>query len=137
MGSRALVGIRAQEAIDCFCPLTDARSANGCVRLVRKVKPRSIFDVFQHGLAEIKWPWIASAGVAHLIAIAMCNSNISASSRVDYKLMAKLDLFGPAGIMLKTMEESASIGIDSHGGPAWKAFAKALWAASKSRSGAA
>jgi hypothetical protein len=30
--------------------------------------------------------------------------------------------------MLKTMEESASIGIESHGGTAWKAFARALWA---------
>jgi hypothetical protein len=51
--------------------------------------------------------------------------------------MAKLDLFGLAGIMMKTMEESATIGIESHGGQACKAFAKSLWAESKSRSGAA
>jgi hypothetical protein len=61
-------------------------------------------------------------------------AHVSATGPLDYKLMAKLDLFGLAGIMLKTMEESATIGIESHGGPAWKAFAKALWAESKSRS---
>lgn len=55
---------------------------------------------------------------------------ISATSPIDHELMAKLDLFGLAGIMLKTMEESASVGIESHGGAAWKSFAKALWAES-------
>lgn len=54
-------------------------------------------------------------------------SGIPTSAPVDYRLMAKLDLFGLAGLMLKTMEESATVGIESHGGPAWKAFAKALW----------
>lgn len=53
---------------------------------------------------------------------------VASSSPVDHRLMAKVDLFGLAAIMLKTMEESAGIGVESHGGPAWKAFAKALWA---------
>jgi len=53
---------------------------------------------------------------------------ISASGPVDYKLMAKLDLFGLAAMMLRTMEESAVQGFESHGGVAWKALAKALWA---------
>ena len=53
---------------------------------------------------------------------------VPASAPVDYKLMAKLDLFGLAAIMLRTMEESASVGVETHGGVAWKAFAKALWA---------
>ncbi|MGA8391332.1 MAG: hypothetical protein WCB21_11465 [Azonexus sp.] len=61
---------------------------------------------------------------------------IAASGQLDYKLLAKVDLFGLAGIMLKTMEESASIGIMSHGGGAWKAFAKALWAEKEFRSSA-
>lgn len=58
---------------------------------------------------------------------------IAASAPVDYKLMAKVDLFGLAGLMLKTMAKSADQGIESHGGPAWKAFAKALWAESELR----
>ena len=53
---------------------------------------------------------------------------LAASSLIDHQLMAKLDLFGLAAIMLKTMEECAGIGIECHGGPAWKAFARALWA---------
>lgn len=53
---------------------------------------------------------------------------ISVSEPLDYRKMAKIDIFGLAGIMLKTMEESAGYGFESHGGPAWKAFARALWA---------
>lgn len=59
--------------------------------------------------------------------------HVPSSGAVDHKLMAKLDLFGLAGIMLKTMAESASIGLESHGGVAWKAFAKALWAEKEMR----
>jgi hypothetical protein len=61
--------------------------------------------------------------------------HVSSSGPVDQKLMTKLDLFGLAGIMLKTMEESASIGLESHGDLAWKAFAKALWAEKAMRDG--
>ncbi|MFZ4536188.1 hypothetical protein [Propionivibrio sp.] len=57
----------------------------------------------------------------------------AASTHVDHQLMAKIDLYGLAGMMLRTMEESAGIGIESHGGVAWKAFAKALWAEAESR----
>jgi hypothetical protein len=42
--------------------------------------------------------------------------------------MAKVELFGLAHLMLKVMTDSAQDGIESHGGPVWKAFAKALWA---------
>jgi hypothetical protein len=69
-------------------------------------------EAFDHAIGEIK---------------------ISASAPVDPKLMAKLDLFGLAGIMLRTMEESATVGIESHGGAAWKSFAKALWAEKQTR----
>lgn len=46
----------------------------------------------------------------------------------DSHLMAKVDLFGLAALMLRTMQESAEAGFMTHGGPAWKAFARALWA---------
>jgi hypothetical protein len=64
---------------------------------------------------------------------AIAKTHISASGPIDHRLMAKLDLFGLAGIMLKTMEESAEIGVESHGGTAWKSFARALWAELKTR----
>ena len=41
---------------------------------------------------------------------------------------ARLELFGLAQLMLTVMRESANENIDTHGGPAWKAFARALWA---------
>lgn len=47
---------------------------------------------------------------------------------IDYQLLAKVELFGLAALMLRTMQESASIGFESHGGVIWKTFARALWA---------
>ncbi|TVO57608.1 hypothetical protein [Denitromonas halophila] len=42
------------------------------------------------------------------------------------RLKAKGELFALGVLMLKTMAESAAIGIHSHGGHAWKAFGHAL-----------
>ena len=50
------------------------------------------------------------------------------ADKPDYTKLAKLELFGLAGLMLRTMQESAETGVESHGGDAWKAFARALWA---------
>ena len=57
-------------------------------------------------------------------------TKFSPANPVDYKLLAKVELFGYAVFMLKTMEESAVEGTDfeSRADGAWKAFAKALWA---------
>ena len=52
----------------------------------------------------------------------------AAADPTDYQLLTKVDLFGLAQLMLHTMEESAAAGVETHGGPAWKAFARALWA---------
>jgi len=40
---------------------------------------------------------------------------------------AKLELFGLAQLMLTVMTESAYENIETHGGPVWKAFGRALW----------
>jgi hypothetical protein len=37
--------------------------------------------------------------------------------------------------MLRTMEESALRGFETHGGPAWKSLARALWAEKMRREG--
>lgn len=47
---------------------------------------------------------------------------------IDYQLLAKVELFGLAALMLRTMQDSASTGFESHGGVIWKTFARALWA---------
>ena len=57
---------------------------------------------------------------------------LASANPPDYQLLAKVELYGLAGVMLKTMEESAGRGVESHGGVAWKAFAKALWAEAES-----
>ena len=44
----------------------------------------------------------------------------------DYHAKAKATLFGLAHIMMEIMAKSAGKGIHTHGGTAWKAFAKAL-----------
>ncbi len=49
------------------------------------------------------------------------------SGSADRKLMAKVDLYGLAALMLRTMEETAGIGFETHGGSAWKSLGKALW----------
>jgi len=51
----------------------------------------------------------------------------------DRTALMKAELFGLAGLMLKTMKESAENNFETHGGPVWKAFGSALWLESESR----
>ena len=44
----------------------------------------------------------------------------------DYRLKAKVTLFGLAAMMMDIMAKSADQGIHTHGGLAWKSFSKAL-----------
>lgn len=60
-------------------------------------------------------------------------AHLSASVALDYRQLARIELFGLAGVMLKTMAESAEQGLETHGGPAWKAFSHALWAEARQR----
>lgn len=73
---------------------------------------------------EVQVRALAREALAHVAA----DEKLSATAPVDHRRLAKLELFGLAAIMLRTMEESAVQGVESHGGEAWKAFAKALWA---------
>ena len=58
---------------------------------------------------------------------------VMAAARSEDRLaLAKVELFGLAQLMLKTMEESANEGFLTHGGPVWKAFGRALWEESRS-----
>ena len=45
----------------------------------------------------------------------------------DARSLAKIELFGLAQLMLTVMRQSADEGMQSHGVPAWKALARALW----------
>lgn len=48
---------------------------------------------------------------------------------------ARIELFGLAHLMLRVMQESAAEHIHTHGGPVWKAFARALWDEYEARGG--
>ena len=50
-----------------------------------------------------------------------------AGVRKEGRDLLKAELFGLAALMLKNMQESAERGYLTHGGPSWKAFARALW----------
>ncbi|MCE9570367.1 MAG: hypothetical protein K8R10_10280 [Rhodocyclales bacterium] len=50
---------------------------------------------------------------------------------------ARIELFGLAQLMLTVMKESADQNLLTHGGAAWKAFARALWAEHEFRGGTA
>lgn len=45
----------------------------------------------------------------------------------DPQKLAKIELFGLAQLMLTVMRQSADENIGTHGGPVWKAFARALY----------
>lgn len=53
----------------------------------------------------------------------------------DPRDRARIELFGLAQLMLTVMKESADDDMHTHGGPAWKAFARALWAEHELRQG--
>ena len=53
----------------------------------------------------------------------------------DPRDRTRVELFGLAQLMLTVMKESADEGIHTHGGAAWKAFARALWAEHELRQG--
>lgn len=40
---------------------------------------------------------------------------------------ARIELFGLAQLMLTVMRESAEQHLETHGGPVWKIFSRALW----------
>jgi hypothetical protein len=46
----------------------------------------------------------------------------------DYQQHARNELFGLVHLMLAVMKESAEENMHTHGGVAWKALARALWA---------
>jgi hypothetical protein len=67
---------------------------------------------------------LAKEALDHLAA----DVKLAARSPTDHSLMAKVELFGLVGLMLRAMEETAGLGFESHGGKIWKTFARALWA---------
>lgn len=53
----------------------------------------------------------------------------------DRQERMRAELYALSVLMLRTMTESAELGIHTHGGPAWKAFGRALIEASERGAG--
>ncbi len=74
--------------------------------------------------------WEDEAEVHNLAREALDHSAQTVSSAGIQKggdILIKAEIFGLAALMLKNMQRSAENGFLTHGGPSWKAFAKALW----------
>ena len=74
--------------------------------------------------------WNDDVAVRLLAREALQCRNLAASPNcqpTDAHAAAKLELFGLAQLMMTVMRQSADEGLHTHGGPAWKALARALW----------
>ena len=98
---------------------------------------RKIEDEIEHMGVALGIDWSDEAQVRALAREALDHSQDrireAAASPDDHELGAKVTLFGLASLMLRTMEESAGVGMESHGGPIWKIFGRALWAEAQKR----
>jgi hypothetical protein len=61
--------------------------------------------------------------------------NLEALRSPDRLRRARAELFALAALMLRTMQQSAAIGVHTHGGPVWKAFGRALIEEAAARGG--
>lgn len=82
-------------------------------------------EIARHGYM-LGIDWEDDAAVRALAREALAY-NSSTAPPITPEFRAKLDLFGLAQLMLKVMTDSAGENIETHGGPTWKAFGRALW----------
>lgn len=85
--------------------------------------------IIRHGIAlGIDWDDEIAVRALAREALAYHPNEATKVSRGDTaQWRSKLELFGLAQLMLQVMAESAAEHIETHGGPVWKAFARALW----------
>lgn len=84
-------------------------------------------EIVRHGIA-LGIDWDDSQAVRTLAREALaCHLDGKVSCDGTPQGRARLELFGLAQLMLTVMTESAHENIETHGGPTWKAFGRALW----------
>lgn len=89
-------------------------------------------EIVRKGIA-LGIDWDDAVAVRTLARAAFAHKQAVPVAPGDSAGLAREELFGLIGLMLQVMTESASEGIESHGGPAWKALARALWAEREAR----
>lgn len=88
-----------------------------------------------HGIA-LGIDWNDSAAVRVLAAEALKSQPAHIRALVLSKepaSRAKGEIFALSNLMLKLMAESAGVGVHTHGGCAWKSFARALYALTETK----
>jgi len=84
-------------------------------------------EIVRRGLV-LNIDWEDPVQVQALAREALACRDVSSRARPDDpQALAKAELFGLAQLMLSVMRQSADDGMLTHGGPAWKAFGRALW----------
>jgi hypothetical protein len=84
-------------------------------------------EIVRYGVAlGIDWSDDMAVNALAREALACHGGNVGGLSATPEN-RAKFELFGLAQLMLTVMTESAGENIETHGGPAWKAFGRALW----------
>ncbi len=86
-------------------------------------------QIIRHGIAlGINWEDDAQVQALAIEALHHSQEALAQYSQHhnDYKLKAKIELFGLAALMMQTMADSADEGFHTHGGIAWKSFSRAL-----------
>ncbi|QID16780.1 hypothetical protein G3580_03495 [Nitrogeniibacter mangrovi] len=85
----------------------------------------------RHGVAlGIDWSDERAVRALAVEAMQCCRTGsiVEYMRSTDPHQRAKGQIFAMANLMLKLMTSSANTGVHTHGGPAWKAFARALYA---------
>lgn len=85
-------------------------------------------EIFRKGIV-IGIDWNNEAQVRDLArqALSYHGDAVTLNGSKSPEVLAKVELFGLAHLMLKLMTQSAEDGLLTHGGQVWKTFAKALW----------
>ena len=89
-------------------------------------------EIVRKGIA-LDIDWDDAQAVRLLAREAFAHQEAVAVAPGDAAGLARLELFGLINLMLRVMTESAGHGIETHGGPTWKALARALWAEREAR----
>lgn len=84
-------------------------------------------EIIRKGIA-LGIDWGDAQAVRLLAREAFAHKEAIAVAPGDAAGLARMELFGLISLMLQVMAESAGEGIETHGGPTWKALARALWA---------
>ncbi|GAB1394576.1 hypothetical protein MASR1M60_27400 [Rhodocyclaceae bacterium] len=84
-------------------------------------------EIVRKGIA-LGIDWQDAAAVRTLAHAAFAHKETATVAPGDATGLAQQELFGLIHLMLQVMTESAENDIRTHGGPVWKALARALWA---------